>query len=299
LDPAGGVVVTGMFSHVMMRLDPADGTWTETAIPVDFANPRAVEIDDRGDWWVLLGVPEMIARYRVEEREWDTWDIGMYGHSLRLDGSGRVAFNGHFTRQPSIVGWLDVDAGRVSTVEVAESPAPEADHPMPYGLRVGPDGLIWGTELRGGRIFAVDPEGGATRVWSMPEPAAGPRRPALDDTGSLWIPEYAANRLTRFDPRTGLFDRHVLPMPDVLPYVVEVDRARGTVWVGTAAGDVVLSFDPSTRRFTTYPMPTEGALIRHLVVDESSGEVWAAYGAFPGVPPRIVRIQPSPGEMGG
>lgn len=297
VDAAGGVIVTGMFTHQMLRLDPADGSWERFAIPVPGANPRAVEIDADGDWWVLLGGPGKLARYRVADGDWDTWDIGMYGHSVRLDEAGRVWFNGHFTRHPTIIGWLDTATGVVSTAEIPNEPAPEADHPMPYGLRVAPDGRVWGTELRGGRLFSYDPDTGATSVHPMPEPHSGPRRPAVDADGRLWIPEFAGNRLTRFDPATGEFRSFEFPRSSVLPYVTEVDRRTGLVWIGTAAADLVYSFDPASEGFTAYPMPTSDALIRHLVVDEERGEVWAAYGAYPGIAPRIVRIRP-PGATG-
>jgi virginiamycin B lyase len=166
-----------------------------------------------------------------------------------------------------------------------------------YGLRVGDDGRVWGTELRGGRLFEHEPASGTTVVHPMPEPDGAPRRPAIDGDGHVWIPEYAANRLTRFDSDTREFRSFPFPMADVLPYVAEVDRRTGTVWIGTAAADVVFSFDAAVEEFRAYPMPTEGALIRHLVVEEARGEVWAAYGAFPGIPPRIVRIRP--GSSGG
>ncbi len=293
VEPGGSVIVTGMFTHQMLRLNPADGSWDRFAIPVPGANPRAVEVDADGNWWVLLGNPEKIARYSVDDDAWDTWDIGMYGHSLRLDGAGRAWFNGHFTRHPSVIGWLDIASGVVTTVAIPNDPAPEADHPMPYGLRVSGNGLVWGTELRGGRLFSYAPDTGATSVHPMPEPHSGPRRPAIDAGGGVWTPEFAANRLTRFDPASGEFRSFAFPIPDVLPYVAEVDRRTGLVWVGTAAADVVFSFDPASERFTAYPMPTSDALIRHLVVDEERGEIWAAYGAFPGIPPRIVRIRPA------
>lgn len=293
VDANGGVIVTGMFTHQMLRLDPADGTWERFAIPEPGANPRAVEIDAAGDWWVLLGNPGKLARYRVAGGDWDTWDIGMYGHSVRLDEAGRVWFNGHFTRHPTIIGWLDSASDVVSTAEIPNEPPPEADHPMPYGLRVGLDGRVWGTELRGGRLFSYDPDTGATNVHPMPEAHSGPRRPTVGADGRVWIPEFAGNRLTCFDPATGEFRSFEFPLSSVLPYVAEVDRRTGLVWVGTAGADLVFSFDPATEAFTAYPMPTSDALIRHLVVDEERGEVWAAYGAFPGIAPRIVRLRPA------
>src|SRR5690606_34241493 len=50
----GQIVVTGMFSHAMQVLDPSSGAWRQVPIPVPQANPRAVEIGRRGEWWVVL-----------------------------------------------------------------------------------------------------------------------------------------------------------------------------------------------------------------------------------------------------
>jgi len=51
IDPAGKVVVTGMFSDAMFVLDPATAKFERVEIPVPQANPRAVELDPQGDWW--------------------------------------------------------------------------------------------------------------------------------------------------------------------------------------------------------------------------------------------------------
>lgn len=42
--------------------------------------------------------------------------------------------------------------------------------------------------------------------------------------------------------------------------------------------------------------PTRGALIRHPDVDETRNEVWFAYGASPGIPGKILRLQPGGGS---
>src|SRR5215213_5967226 len=45
----GRIVVTGMFSHRMWVLDPARVTFDGVDIPIEKANPRALEIDAAGD----------------------------------------------------------------------------------------------------------------------------------------------------------------------------------------------------------------------------------------------------------
>lgn len=293
VDAEGKVVITGMFSHKMYRLDPASGALESFDIPVERANPRAVVIDDRGAWWVLLGGPRRIARRDPALGLWKTHEIGMYPHSIGVDAAGRVWFNGHFTRDPEQIGFLDPASGALTLRDVPPHPtlAKVDGGPIPYELRVAPDGAIWISELGGNRLVRHDPATGAFRTFDMPTPHSGPRRFDFDAAGTVWIPEYAGGKLTRLDPATGRFTQWDLPVRDAAPYVVRVDRQRGDVWIGTGAADALFRFDPRTARFTAYDLPTRGALVRHLDIDPRTGVVWAAYGASPGVAARVARIE--------
>jgi virginiamycin B lyase len=294
VDREGRVVITGQMTHRMFRLDPESGAFAEVAIPLQGANPRAVEIDPRGRWWVLLGAPRKLAMHDPQSGEWAFHDIGMYPHSIGVDARGRAWFNGHFTKDPEQIGYVDPRTGEVRTFTVPKHPTlADQGGPVPYDLQLAPDGTVWGSELQGNRLFRFDPQSEAFEVFDMPVSWSGPRRFEADQRGALWIPEYASNRLTSFDPATRAFRSFDLPLPDALPYVVRVDRARGRVWIGTGAADAVLRFDPRTERFTVYPLPTRGALVRHMAVDPRTGDLWAAYGASPGIAPKIVRIRPA------
>jgi streptogramin lyase len=288
----GRVLITGMFTHRMYLLEPGTGEYGFEPIPVANANPRAVEVDQAGDWWVLLGGPRQVARREAVTGAWKFWPIGMYPHSIGLDEAGRVWFNGHFTRQPELIGHVRPADGRVTLDTVPEHPrAASGFGPIPYELRVGPGGLVWVSELAGNRVVSYDPAGDRYRVFEMPGPFSGPRRLDIGAGGEVWIPEYSGNRLARLDAATGGFEEFELPVRDALPYVVRVDAARTRVWIGTGAADMVFLFDPSTRRFTTYPLPTRGAMVRHLDIDPRNGDVWAAYGASPGVPSKVARLR--------
>ena len=293
VDRDGKVVITGMFSHAMYLLDPASGVMETVRIPVARANPRAVVIDDRGTWWVLLGGPRKLARRDAASGEWTTYDIGMYPHSVGVDTAGRAWFNGHFTRDPEQIGFVDGARGTVTVREVPGHPtlATVAGGPIPYELRIARDGAVWISELGGNRLVRHDPATGAFKTFDMPSPHSGPRRFDIDAAGVVWIPEFAAGKLARLDPVTGRFSEWDLPVKDAAPYVVRVDHQRGDLWIGTGAADAVLRFDPRTQQFTTYALPTRGALVRHLDVDERTGAVWVAYGASPGVAARVARIE--------
>jgi virginiamycin B lyase len=294
VDAEGRVVITGMFTHVMYRLDPATGTLDTMPIPVANANPRAVEIGRDGSWWVLLGAPRSVARYQPAEDRWTTTSIGEYPHSIGVDSGGtRVWFNGHFTRAPEIVGSLSIADGSIDTAHAPPHPALASvpGGPMPYELRIAPDGRVWFSELQGNRILAFEPRTRRFDAYTLPTSWSGPRRFDIDATGVLWIPAYAANALIRFDPRTKEFREIPLPTADALPYVARVDHADGVVWIGTAAADALLRYDPSSGRFAVVPLPSRGALVRHLAIDPRSRDVWVAYGASPGIPARIARVR--------
>lgn len=294
LDDAGRVVITGMFSHRMWYLDPATRQFTSDSIPLPQANPRAVEAGPGGMRWIALGGPQRVTGHHPATGQWDTHVIGMYPHSIGVDSAGKVWFNGHFTRDPELIGRVDPATREVRTWTVPRHPrAVGSWGPIPYELRVAPNGWVWMSELVGNRMVGFDPATERFTVHEMPTPVSGPRRFDVDARGTLWIPAYAAGRLVRLDPASGAFREYDLPVKDAAPYVARVDARTGLVWIGTGAADAVFSFDPRTEQFVTYPLPSRGALVRHLVIDATRQAVWLAYGASPGeIPARIARLVP-------
>ena len=290
VDSAGRVIVTGMFSGAMYVLDPESEQFIRIEIPVPQANPRAVEIDRQGRWWVVLGNPKQLARF--DGVNWTTFDVGVYAHSVALDSLGGAWVNGHFTRQPELLVRID-GQGAAEQVPLPEHPSMAAGPggPVPYELRTGPDGRIWMSELQGNRMTVYDPRTRATRVFDMPMPASGPRRFDVAPDGTVWIPAYGAGSLLRLDPATGTFRKIELPVRDAAPYVARVD-AEGGVWIGTGAADALFRYDPAGDRFETYPLPTRGAVVRHISIDRRNGDVWLAYGESPGkASARIARFR--------
>jgi streptogramin lyase len=293
VDSAGRVVVTGMLTSAMYILDTASGAFTAVPITIANANPRAVEVAPNGDWWVLLGAPNLLARYQPDTQQWREWNVFMYGHSIAIDRGNRVWFNGHFTRDPELIGYVDPATDSVRTFAVPRHVglATRPGGPIPYELRVAPAGNVWISELQGNRMIWFRPGDSLSGTFELPTPTSGPRRFEIDSAGTLWIPTYAANTLVRFDPSTGRHAEYPLPRKDAAPYVA---RVSGTsVWIGTGASDEVYRFDMRTGRFQVYPLPSRGAVIRHIVISPRTGDVWLAYGASPGIAARIARLRPA------
>jgi virginiamycin B lyase len=266
---------------------------TEIAIPVTKANPRAIDLDARGRPWVVLGAPKKMAV--LADTGWRTFDIGMYAHSLGIGPDGRVWFNGHFTHAPELIGSVDPASGQVKTYTVPGHPTLGAGPggPIPYELRVAPDGRVWMSELQGNRLVAFTPATGAFKTWTLPTSFSGPRRFDVDARGIVWIPAYSANRLVRLDPASGAFREIDLPIANAVPYVVRSDPRDGSLWIGTSAADALIRYRPKQDRFDVYPLPSRGALVRHLAVDTTRNAIWLAYGASPGIPARVARVIPT------
>jgi streptogramin lyase len=294
VDSGGDVIVTGMFTGGMYVLDTASGTFGTVPIPVPNANPRAVEVAANGDWWVLLGGPHRLARYVPGRMQWSTYDVGVYAHSVALGADGRAWFNGHFTRDPERIGYVDMATGVTHTFDAPAHPTlarAATGGPIPYELRAARDGTLWMSELQGHRMLAFDPRTSRWRTYDMPGGIAAPRRFDVDSAGAPWIPLYAGNALVRLDPATGTTTDFPLPRKDAVPYIARVDGGR--VWVATNASDEVYALDVASGRWTTYALPTRGAVIRHLVINPRNGDVWLAYGASPGIAARIARLRPT------
>jgi streptogramin lyase len=240
---------------------------------------------------VVLGGPNRLARY--DGMRWETFDVGVYAHSVALDSGGGAWVNGHFSRAPEVIVEIDGDGTRRDYALPAHpTMASGPGGPIPYELRIGPDGAVWMSELQGNRIVRLDPLNGSAKTYALPRPFSGPRRHDVAPDGIVWIPAYAAGALVRFDPRAERFEEIALPVGDALPYVVRVDAARDRVWVGTGAADELFAYRPSSGRWERYPLPSRGALVRHIAIDQASGDVWLAYGESPGkLPARIARVR--------
>lgn len=290
IEPSGDVLITGMFTHRLYRLDPASGKLSEIRIPVDKANPRAIDLDARDRPWVVLGGPQRLARLDADS-QWQTFDVGMYAHSLAM-ARDKVWFNGHFTHAPELIGSVDLETGKVTTHPLPSHPTlgDGPGGPIPYEIRLAPDGRVWMSELLGNRLVGFNPSTGKFAIFTLPTSHSGPRRFDIDAEGILWIPAYGANLLVRLDPARGKFDEIALPIRDAIPYVVRFDSSRNDLWIGTSAGDVLLRYDIRKKRFDSYPLPSRGALVRHIAVDPKSGAVWLTYGASPGIEARVARV---------
>jgi virginiamycin B lyase len=262
--PDGTVWYTAQHSGELGRLDPKTGKTTH--IPLgDGSAPHGVIVGADGAAWVTDGGLNAIVRvdattlavkrYRLPSSSgWANLNTATF------DRRGVLWFTG----QSGVYGRLDPRSG---AMRVFRAPGGAG----PYGITTTPRGAVWYASLAGSHVARIDLQSGKSRILRPPTPAQGARRIWSDSRGRLWVSEWNAGRVARYDPATRRWREWRLP-GSAQPYAVYVD-ARDTVWLTDFATSAIVRFVPSTGRFTSFRLRA-GADVRQLL--GRRGEVWGA-----------------------
>ena len=92
----------------------------------------------------------------------------------------------------------------------------------------------------------------------------------------LWVSEWNAGKLARYDPGDGTWKEWPLRGAAPQTYAVYVDWL-GYVWVSDFGGNTVQRFDPETEQFEVFELPSNPGNVRQILGRE--GEVWGAESA--------------------
>lgn len=264
----GRVWYTGQRSSDMGVLDPATGDIDVIALGSGAA-PHGVIVAEDGTAWVTEGGLNAIVAIDPETYEVTTYPLPRSDHANLNTGAFDARGIHWFTGQAGVHGRLDPSTGEV---EVFDSPRGRG----PYGIATTPDGEVWFSSLAGSYIARILDDGGNLEVVDTPTADGGARRVWSDSHGRLWVTEWFAGNLARYDPATREWDVWPLPGDGPQPYAVYVDDAD-VVWVTDFRADALVRFDPTTETFRALPWPTPGAQVRQLL--GRPGEVWGAGSA--------------------
>jgi virginiamycin B lyase len=264
--PDGTVWYTGQGKGVLGRLDPASGKVEEVPLGEGSA-PHGVIVGSDGAAWVTDGGQNAILRVDPRSRKVDVFPLPKDAPPANLntaafDRAGVLWFTG----QNGVYGRLDPAAGQV---EVFEAPRGRG----PYGIDATPSGEVWYASLAGSHIAHIDANSGKAEVVEPPTPGQGARRVWSDSKGRLWISEWNAGQVSRYDPADKSWKSWRLPGDRPKPYAVFVD-ARDRVWLTDFGANAIVRFDPDAERFTAFPSDRANANVRQLL--GRPGEVWGA-----------------------
>jgi virginiamycin B lyase len=261
----GGVWFTAQGAGYLGWLDP--GTAEVRQIPLGPGSaPHGVIVGPDGAPWVTDGGQNAIVRVDPQ-----TNDVRLFPLTGRPANLNTATFDRNgmlwFTGQNGIYGRVDPTSGDVN----------EFDSPRgrgPYGITATPGGArVFYASLAGSHIAEINLETAQATPIDSPTPNQGARRVWTDSRGVIWVSEWDAGQVGRYEPRTGEWREWKLPGNRPTAYAVYVDE-HDMVWLSDWSTNAIVRFDPTAETFEQFVLPLNGANVRQL--HGRPGEVWAA-----------------------
>jgi virginiamycin B lyase len=262
--PDGSVWYTAQLTGKLGRLDPKTGKTTEIPLGEGSA-PHGVIVGPDGAPWITDGGLNAIVRVDPETsavRAFPLPSSSGYANlnTATFDRSGVLWFTG----QGGIYGRLHPKTG---AMRVFRAPLGMG----PYGITTTPKGRVFYASLAGSHIAEINVRTGKATVIRPPTPGQGARRVWSDSKGMIWVSEWNAGKVGRYDPATRKWREWKVPGPAQI-YAVYVDD-KDFVWLTDFGRSGIWRFAPTTGRFTRVPLRA-GANVRQLL--GRPGEVWGA-----------------------
>jgi virginiamycin B lyase len=264
--PDGSVWYTAQNTGELGRLDPTTGETHHIQLGAGSA-PHGVIVGPDGAPWITDSGLNAIVRV---DPETEIVQVFHLPDNVRNVNMNTAAFDGQgilwFTGQSGFYGRLDPASG---LVEVFEAPSGRG----PYGIAATPMGQIYYVSLAGSHMAAVDSISGEVTILEPPTANQGARRVWSDSVGWLWVSEWNAGQLARFNPATGEWREWRLPGDRPQAYAVYVDD-QDYVWLSDFGANAMVRFDPDQEIFEVFPLPSPSANVRQIL--GRPGEVWGA-----------------------
>jgi virginiamycin B lyase len=262
--PDGTVWYTAQHTGRMGRLDPKTGQTTEIPLGEGSA-PHGVIVGPDGAAWVTDGGLNAIVRvdpgtsaFRGYRLPASTGNANL--NTATFDKRGILWFTG----QNGIYGRLNPKTG---AMRVFRAPLGAG----PYGITTTPKGRVFYASLAGSHIAEIDVRTGKATVIRPPTAGQGARRVWSNSKGRIWVSEWNAGKVGRYDPATKKWREWDVPGPAQV-YAVYVDD-KDVVWLTDFGRSGIWRFTPATGKFTRVPLRA-GADVRQLL--GRPGEVWGA-----------------------
>jgi virginiamycin B lyase len=240
----GSVWFTEQAPNKLGRWDPATQKITEFAdafLPgkegiEDGGSKHTVRLDPSGKAWAS-GDP--LTRFDPETGKFTRFEEIKPTYDVKPDKNGDV----WFTRQrANMIGKVDGNTMKVSQWTV---PTPDS---FPRRMEIGPDGMIYSGEFRGGKILQFNPKTQTFREFPLPGPDPSPYALGFDADGYLWYDSHNMDIIGRFDPKTGKVIEYPFPHAELAMREFFRD-SQGKMWYGTPPNNKVGYFylTPTTR----------------------------------------------------
>lgn len=217
-----------------MSYDTKTGKFTVYPIPDSIkgsVSTNTMILDHKGRVWgadgmTVIGLDPATGKYVSYDIPYAAkTHAGVNGYGEAVSGDGKVWFA---ERNVSRIGRLDPDSGKID----------EWEPPIPNSIprRMGSDtaGNIWVGLHQAGQLMKIDYETTKMTLFKLPTANAAPYDAVGDPkTGIVWFSEQAADKIVRFDPKTGVFIEFAVPNAESDERRIELDPTNpNRVWWG-------------------------------------------------------------------
>jgi virginiamycin B lyase len=264
--PDGTIWFCGQGNGALGRLNPEDGSYKLVNLGRGAA-PHNVITGPDGAAWVCEGGQNAIARGDAQSHDvklfklpgergymnlntgvfdksgiyWFTGQTGIYGRLDPKSGDmtvwdaprGRGPYG--ITVTPTGEVWYASLAGKyIAQIDLKSGDARIVEPPTKGqgARRVWSDskGLLWVSEWNSGNVSVHNPADGSWRQWKLPGERPRAYSVYVDENDIVWLTDFAANAIVRFDPAKEAFDSFPSDMPSA--NVRQMDGRPGEAWGG-------------------------------------------------------------------
>jgi len=279
--PDGSVWYTGQAAGVLGRLDPKTGSVERIPLGAGSA-PHGVIVGPDGAAWVTDGGLNAIVRVDPSSKAVKVWPLPATRPNANLntptfDGKGRIWFTG----QAGIYGRLDPQTGKMDVWYAPKGLGPYGITATPGGeiyyvslagsflgrpdletgattviepampnvgtRRVWSDskGRLWVSEWNAGNLSLYDPAAKDWKDYRLPGEAPHAYAVFVDDHDTVWVTDFAANAILKFDPEGESFQS--FPSDRAGAAVRQLNGRPGEVWGAESGTDrlVVIHTGPT------------------------------------------------------
>ncbi len=274
-------------------LDPNNGSVAWYPIPgKGRQGPHTMNADSSGHIWAALEDSFHLGRFDPRTEQWRlypppagtifgvTHDFAYdFNRHVEPDAQGRI----WITDMGKNELWgVHVDTGDIKTYRMPLVAGETHFHSLLYGAAVDIQrNRVWYAQLYGYAGSFDTSTNQPERVLPFRR-GEGPRRLAIEENGTLWIPLFGASQVVKVNGDTGAeIGRYQIPDRGAAPYGITFDKRRNALWAATSNSDRIYRFDIATEKWRHYPMPRHETFIRMIEVDPETGDVWTAYASLP------------------
>ena len=248
------------------------------------ASPHDISIDSQGIAWSMERGAGLIGRFDAEALRYAAFPIPPGKVPSRPSGSAvdpqGIVWNVDNSQNTRLIAY-NPESGEFRTYPMPAPPRQQefdgeglGDGSANMNTLTFQDGFVWGSGLKSGQIYKLDPVSGGVITYPVPK-GQPPYGLAFDENKMLWYGVEFGDEIVKLDTATGQRTHYKVPTPKADLRHIQTD-AEGNVWASAQQSDKLIKVDARTGQVTEYAPPTPLSGINSVDVDRNQNLIWVA-----------------------